>query len=120
MSFIGNLSFALQEAGAQAQDGGFGGSPLVSYLLLFAVLGAVMYFMLIRPEKKRRQKMQGMINELKPGDKIITIGGIHGTVSGVTDKAVVVRIADQVKIEITKQAVGTVVTPETESESEKK
>ena len=110
--------FALQDGGAAPE--GFGGGMLVNYLVLIGILFAVFYFLLIRPERKRRTQMQDMISALKPGDKVITIGGIHGTVVGVTDKSIVLRIAEQVKIEVTRQAVGTVVTPEGEVTTEEK
>lgn len=101
--------------------GGFGGDALINYLLMIGLIFLVFYFLVFRPERKRKANLQMMINELKAGDKIITIGGIHGTVAGVTDKTIVLRISEQVKIEISRQAVGTVVKPEAESgEIEKK
>jgi preprotein translocase subunit YajC len=102
---------------AQAGEGnpmGAGGGSLVSYLIMIGLIFVVFYFLVFRPERKRRKKLQEMVSELKPGDKVITIGGIHGTVSGVTEKSVVVRVSDQTKIEFTKQAIGTVITPEGE------
>lgn len=105
----------LLAAGAQ-QDGsmGQGGGSLVSYLIMIGLIFVVFYFLVFRPERNRRKKLQTMVSSLKPGDKVITIGGIHGTVSGVTEDSVVVRVSDQTKIEFTKQAIGTVITPEGE------
>jgi len=97
---------------AMAPSGEDGGGGLVSMLVLMGVLVAIWYFLIIGPERKRKKQMQEMINQLKPGDKIVTVGGIHGTVSGLTEKTVVVRVAEQVKIEISRQAVGTVIRPE--------
>jgi preprotein translocase subunit YajC len=64
--------------------------------------------MLIRPQQKKQKEMQRMIESLKSGDKIVTNGGILGTVTNVKDKTVIVRIADNVKIEILRSAVQTV------------
>jgi len=93
---------------------GEGGGGLVPMLVLMGILVAVWYFLIIGPERKRRKKLQEMIGSLKSGDKIVTVGGIHGTVSGVTEKTIILRIADQIKIEVSRQAVGTVVQPEGE------
>ena len=118
MEINGMMLFALQQTSGAAQDGGgFGGGMFVNYLILIGLLFAVFYFLVFRPEKKRKAKLQDMINSLKPGDKIVTIGGIHGTVSGVTDTTVVMRIADQVKIEVNRQAVATVITPQEATET---
>ncbi len=99
---------------AMAPSGQDGGGGLVSMLVLMGILVAIWYFLIIGPERKRRKQMQETINQLKSGDKIVTVGGIHGTVSGLTEKTVVVRVAEQVKIEISRQAVGTVIRPESE------
>ena len=120
---MNNLMESLVKAVSQiamAPTGDGGGNGLVSMLVLMGILVAIWYFLIIGPERKRRKQMQEMINQLKPGDKIVTVGGIHGTVSGLTEKTVVVRIADQVKIEISRQAVGTVVRPEGEEKPAEK
>ena len=110
---INLMKLALTQAETAAPSG-LGGSNLVQMLMMFGVVFLVFYFMVIRPERKRRSKMEAMISSLAAGDRVVTIGGIHATVAGVTEKTVVVRIADQVKIEINRQAVGTVITPEGE------
>ena len=89
-------------------------------LLLMGILIAIWYFLIIGPERKRRSKLQEMISNLKTGDRVVTVGGIHGTVAGVTDRTVIIRVADQVKIEFSRQAIGSVLTPETEDVAEKK
>lgn len=102
-----------QDAGA-LPAAGFNMGNMTSYLILIAVLFGVFYFFVIRPEKKKRTEMQDKINKLQAGDKVITIGGIHGSVVGVTDKTVVLRVAEQTKMEFSRQAIGTIVEPETE------
>jgi len=118
-NFFKELTESAMRIAMGTPSGDGGGSGFISMLVLMGVLVAVWYFLIIGPERKRRAKLQHMIGELKSGDKVITVGGIHGTVSGVTDKTIIVRVADQVKIEISRQAVGTVVTPEGEEATDK-
>ena len=104
---------------AMAPQGDGGGGGLVSMLVLMGILVAIWYFLIIGPERKRRRQMQDMIGALKSGDKVVTVGGIHGTVSGLTEKTVILRIAEQVKIEVSRQAIGTVIPPEGEQPEKK-
>ena len=76
-------------------------------MLIFVVF----YFLLIAPARKKQKAHQAMLTDLKPGDKVITNGGIHGIVVGVSEGVVQVRIADQVKVEISKQAVAALQNP---------
>ena len=79
---------------------------LIQGLLPFVLIFVVFYFLLIAPARKKQKAHQTMITELKAGDKVITNGGIHATVVGVSDNVVQVRIADSVKIDISKQAIA--------------
>ena len=80
------------------------GSPLIMMVLMFAIF----YFMLIRPENKRKKEAEQMRGAVKTGDKITTIGGIIGTVVNVKeDKIVIETSADQVRIELAKWAIST-------------
>ena len=88
-------------AGAPADTG----SSLLGLLPMVLILG-VFYFMLILPARRRQKKLQEMIHNLKRGDKIITTGGIFGTVMGISDRLVQLRIADQVTIEISKNGIA--------------
>jgi preprotein translocase subunit YajC len=92
-------------------EGQEGGNP---FGMLFLIVGifAIMYFFMIRPQKKQQQKKQEMINTLKPGDKIMTTGGIYGEVKQIKEGTIRVQIDDHARIEIAKSAVATVVTPE--------
>lgn len=81
---------------------------LSSPFILLIVMVAVFYFMLIRPENKRKKEAENMRSSVKEGDKITTIGGIVGTVVDVkNDKIVLETSADQVRIELTKWAIST-------------
>lgn len=77
-------------------------------LLYIVGLFALMYFLFIRPQQQRQKKHQEMIRNLKVNDSIITAGGIYGTVVKIKDDSLVVRVADNVRIEILKNAVAQV------------
>ena len=75
----------------------------------FIVLFAVMYFMLIRPQKKQAQKKQEMLNDMKPGDAVVTIGGLHGVVDEVSQSSqTVVLDCEGVYLTFTLSAIATV------------
>ena len=85
-----------------------GGGDMVSTIIMLAVMFAVFYFMLIRPENKRKKEAENMRSAVKVGDKITTIGGIVGTVVSIKDDKIVVETsADQVRIELAKWALST-------------
>ena len=75
--------------------------------ILFMVL--IFYFLLYRPQQKARKERDTMLNSLKVGTKIITAGGIYGTITELNEEVLKVQIADKVNIQITRGAVGTVV-----------
>ena len=89
---------------AMAQPAGEGRPGWMGFVPLIAMF-AVFYFLLIAPARKKQKTQQEMRNNLKAGDKVITNGGIHGTVVGVSENVIQLRIADQVKIDISKFAV---------------
>ena len=80
-------------------------SPFVA-LAPFFIIMVIFYVLLILPQQKQRKKLQLMLNELKAGDKVITSGGIYGTILGVEGDTVQLRIADQVRIRVSKQAIA--------------
>ena len=85
-----------------------GATGMANPLILMVVMIAVFYFMLIRPENKRKKEAEQMRSNIKTGDKIITIGGIVGTVVNVKESRIVIESgADQVRIELEKWAVST-------------
>jgi preprotein translocase subunit YajC len=70
------------------------------------IVGVIFYLLIFMPMRKRQKKVEAMIAAIKNGDKVITSSGIYGVVAGVKDKTFILKIADQVKIEITKNAVA--------------
>ena len=97
----------LQTAGNGAQGGS--GSMLMT-VLPFVLIIAIFYFFIIRPQNKKQKETEKMINALKKGDKVITIGGIHGVVSSTKEKTVIVKVDDNTKLEFNRSAIATVVT----------
>ena len=93
---------------AQAAQGGAPqatGSPLMS-LMLIIVIFVIFYFLLIRPQKKSQDDHKKMVAALKKNDEVVTTGGIHGTITNVKENSVVLKIDDNVKIEVQKRAIG--------------
>ena len=84
-----------------------GAAGMSSSIVMLVAMLAIFYFMLIRPENKRKKEAEQMRNSVKTGDKIVTIGGIVGTVVNVKDSKLVIETgADQVRIELEKWAVS--------------
>ncbi|MEW6455539.1 MAG: preprotein translocase subunit YajC [Acidobacteriota bacterium] len=90
---------------AQQKSSQPSGSVLAG-LLPFILVFIVFYLLLILPARKRQKKHQQMIGSLKPGDKVITTGGIYGVVMGVHEDKIELRIATNVKIDIAKNAIS--------------
>lgn len=89
-----------------------------SMIIMLVVMLAVFYFLMIRPENKRKKAVTEMRNSLKVGDEITTIGGITGTICAIKEKTIVIETgADRVRLEITKWAVSTKGTQATEDAS---
>ncbi len=100
------MDIALSAVMAFAPAGGEGQQNPFLLFLPYILIFAVFYFLLIAPARKKQKKHSEMVSNLKNGDRIITNGGIHGTVVGVGDSVIQVRIADQVKIEVSKNAIA--------------
>jgi preprotein translocase subunit YajC len=87
-------------------------------IMMFALIFGVFYFLVIMPAKKQQKKKEAMIGALKKGDKVVTSGGIFGTVAAVEDNTLLLKIAENTKIRISKSAIGGMVgTDGTPSES---
>lgn len=84
---------------------------MLVYLVCF---GIIIYFTLMRPQSQRQKQLDSLAKSLKTGDKVVTSSGIHGLISNVKESTVIVKIADNVKIEVDKTAIGTVLKRENE------
>ena len=83
-------------------------ASLTSSLIMFAAIILIFYFLIYRPQKKRDKEAKAMLAAMKKGDKVVTIGGIHGTIVTVKDKTVVVKVDDSARIEFSKEAISSV------------
>ena len=78
---------------------------LISQLVMMAMIFAIFYFLLIRPQKQKEKEHQLMLGSLAKNDEVVTTAGIHGTVVNVKEKTVIVRVDDNVKIEMEKSSI---------------
>jgi preprotein translocase subunit YajC len=90
---------------AMAPQGDASGS-MFSTIIMFLLIIAVFYFMIIRPQQKKQSERQKMIDAISKGDKVTTVGGMHGTVVGIDETTVLVQIADNVKVKFEKSAIA--------------
>ncbi|HEV2494712.1 MAG TPA: preprotein translocase subunit YajC [Terriglobia bacterium] len=82
------------------------GSGLAQFLFLFAPLFLIWYLLVIRPQQSQRRKTQEMLTNLKTGDRVITTGGVYGTVTAFRDGVVQLQVASQVKIDVARSAIS--------------
>ncbi len=108
MSFVPFLQAATGNAGSASTTTG-----LLGTFIPFMLILVIMYFFLIRPQNKKQKETEKMLNALKKGDKVITIGGIHGVISSVKEKTVIIKVDDNTKIEFNRTAIASVDKPET-------
>lgn len=85
------------------------GPGLMSNVILFGSIILIFYFMIIRPQQKRTKERQKLIESMKKGDKVITSGGMYGTVAGLDEKTVLVQIADNVKVKLDRSSIATII-----------
>ena len=103
------LGIGIRESGspflvARAAPGPGGPSPWVQLLPFVLVLG-IFYFIILLPMKRRQQKVQTFLSALKVGDRVVTTGGLYGTITRVSDQSLQLQIADKVRIEVSRAAV---------------
>ena len=99
-----HTSILLAQDAAATGSGGLLGNPLIFPILMLVM----MYFIIVRPQRKKQQEQENLQKSATTGDRVITVGGAHGTITSVREKTVMVRIADNVKVEFDKSAIATV------------
>jgi preprotein translocase subunit YajC len=102
------LFLAQTQSAPPAQGPGGGIGFFVPFIFIFVI----MYFVMLRPQKKRQQEQQRLMSNLKTGDRVVTNSGIHGLISNVKETTVMVKVADNVKIEMEKSAITNVLNTE--------
>lgn len=86
-----------------------GNNSQVISLLYIVGLFAILYFLMIRPQQQRQKKHQEMISNIKQDEKVVTIGGIYGTIIRIKEKSVILEVADNVRVEFLKTAISQVI-----------
>jgi preprotein translocase subunit YajC len=89
------------------QGGGDSKSTLLSFAPIVAII-AIFYFLIIRPQNKKQKDTQRMLADLKKGDRIVSIGGIHGVIQSVRESSVIVKVDESTKIEFSRSAIASV------------
>ena len=93
-------------AGAFPPGGTGGSNALLTQVVFFAAIFAIFYFLLIRPQQRQKRDRELMLAKVKKGDRVVTSSGMHGTVAGLTEHTVTLRVADQVRLEFDRSAIG--------------
>ncbi len=102
------LLLGMPSSGTTGTSSG-GSGQLVTTIITFGLVILIFYFLIIRPQSKKQKETKRMLSEIKKGDKVVTIGGIRGTVQTVRDETVVLKVDDQMKLEFSKSAISSVV-----------
>jgi len=100
------MFFLLQAAGKQSSPGG-----MLSMLLPFILMFVVMYFLILRPQKRKEKERKALLSRIKKNDRVVTAGGIHGLVTSVREHEIILRIDDSkdIKIKVDRSAIVSVV-----------
>lgn len=106
------MDFLMQATGKQGN--------LMTLIVPFALMFAILYLLIIRPQKKKQKQLQEMIANIRKNDNVVTVGGVHGVVVSVKEKEVIIRVDDtkDVKLKIDKSAVTSVSAPKSEKEED--
>lgn len=86
-----------------------GSGSLISFFLPFVLLAVLFYFMIWRPQQKQQKERKAMLDSLKKGDKIVTIGGIHGELTSLKEDYVTIKVADKVEMKLSRSGISHVV-----------
>ncbi len=88
---------------------GGGGSSLISTIIMFGAIFLIFYFMIIRPQQKRAKEREKLLSNMQKGDKVVTSGGLHGTIVHIDEKTVMLQVSDNVKLKYERSAIATIV-----------
>jgi preprotein translocase subunit YajC len=100
-----DLAYAM----APSPGGGGNGGGMLQILPLMIGMFAIMYFLIIRPQQKQKRERESLLRAIKKGDRVVTSGGLYGTVVGLSEHTVTLKVADQVKLDFERSAIGRIV-----------
>jgi preprotein translocase subunit YajC len=106
-----DLAYAM----APGPGGGGNGGGILQILPLMIGMFAIMYFLIIRPQQKQKRERENLLRAIKKGDRVVTTSGLYGTVVGLSEHTVTLKVADQVKLDFERGAVGRIVPSDKES-----
>ncbi len=92
---------------APAGEGGEG--AFTGTLIMFLLIIFIFYFLIIRPQQKRQKERQALLDAVKKGDKVVTVGGMHGEIVGIDDKTILLKVADNVKLKLDRSSVNSII-----------
>ena len=102
------ISTAYAMGGNQGTAGSAGGFGDWGFMITMGVIFVIFYFLLIRPQQKKQKELKAMLDSLAYGDTVVTTGGIHGRVTGLSEAIITLEIADKVRIKVSRAAIGVV------------
>ncbi|HWN03437.1 MAG TPA: preprotein translocase subunit YajC [Candidatus Dormibacteraeota bacterium] len=108
-----DLAYAM----APSPGGGGNGGGMLQILPLMIGMFAIMYFLIIRPQQKQKRERENLLRAIKKGDRVVTSGGLYGTVVGLSEHTVTLKVADQVKLDFERSAIGRIVPAAGDKES---
>ena len=101
-----SLAYAMgSNPGAAGSPGGFGDW---SFMIMMGIIFVIFYFLLIRPQQQKQKELKALLDNLVYGDTVMTTGGIHGRITGLSESVVTLEIADKVRIKVSRGAIGAV------------
>jgi len=112
VSLVILTAIAASAQGAPAQ----GSAGLMNMLPMMLVMFAIFYFFIIRPQSKKQKELQKMLDAIKKGDRVITVGGILGLVTEAKGQVITLKISQGAEVDFRRSAISTIVTPEVEAE----
>jgi preprotein translocase subunit YajC len=102
----------------EGSGGGGGAGQMMTTFITFGLVILIFYFLIIRPQNKKQKETQKMLAALRKGDKVVSIGGIRGTLLSVREQTVVMKVDDNTKLEFSKNAISSVLDKGEEEEDE--
>lgn len=96
------LAYAMGTGGGAGGEGGGGFGAFLPLILMFAIF----YFLLIRPQQKKAKQHKQLLSSLKKGDRVVSSGGLHGVITGITDDVVTVEVAPKVRVKISRGSIS--------------
>jgi preprotein translocase subunit YajC len=106
-----STAYAMGSLGMGGAGGDGAGGSLGAFVPLI-LMGVIFYFLLIRPQQKKAKDTRSMLSSLKRGDKVKTVGGLHGTITGLTDTVATLEIAEKVRVKVDRNFISAVVAKE--------